>query len=134
MDTVLYLELPRTAFVSRRTYPVRRRGMDWDEFFNRLSEWSEAELLQAVEELEYFGPSDEVCEAVCRMPSFHLENLLYHRALQQGVCFRKEELAEMGHLPQRQRGAIGKLLDSLMDRWNYYRGGDDWADWEVVRE
>lgn len=132
---VLCLDAPRAGvFGSRPADTRRQRGMGWDDFFCGFSQWTGEELLHLIGELECFGPSDEVCEAVCRMPNFHLENLLYHRALQCGVRFRREELAEMGHLPQRERGTTGKWLAAIADRWNYYRGGDDWEDWEVVRE
>lgn len=121
--------------------PARRSLWDsgegklcWDDFFRRFARWGKEELAARIDGLEHFGDSDEVCEAICRMPTFQLENALYHRALKCGVRFRREELAQMGHLPEKPRGTAGKWFNAILDRLLYYRGGDDWEEWEVVWE
>lgn len=110
--------------------------MTWETFYCGFAHWSREELERRVDNLTHFGDADEVCEAICRMPTPELEDRLYRKALCCGVRFCREELREMGHLPQRNAGffrAVWMLLEVLADKLTYYRGeGRETLDFDIA--
>ena len=70
--------------------------MEWDDFYNACTDWDEALCARRIQKLTKFGPSSEVCEAIQRMPSAALEDMLYKKAVAAGVRFTREEKEEMG--------------------------------------
>lgn len=97
------------------------QNISWEIFFDAFSRWPEEKLQRMIPRICDFGDSDEVCEAVCRMPTFALSERLYHRAVCHGVRFSREERLQMGHSP-RMRSATGlrAWLEIAIHRWKYY--------------
>ena len=109
--------------------------MTWDAFFCNFSRMSQEELRRRVGNLTDFGDADEVCEAICRMPTWELEDQLYRKAVAWGVRFSRAELGEMGRLPERSGfvRAVWMLLEVLTDKLSYYRGeGIEDLDFDIA--
>ena len=73
-------------------------NMDWDDFYNSWSDWSDEILLRRIGKLKKFGPPDEVAEVILNTPTVETWDLLYEKAVASGVRFTNEQLEEMGEL------------------------------------
>ena len=71
-------------------------NMDWDDFYNCWSNWSDEVLARRIGKLTNFGPADEVEEAIINMPTTETWDALFDRAIAHGVRFTPEHLEEMG--------------------------------------
>lgn len=73
-------------------------NMDWDDFYNCWSDWSDEILLRRIGKLKEFGSPDEVAEVILNTPTVETWDLLYEKAVASGVRFTNEQLEEMGEL------------------------------------
>ena len=95
-------------------------GIGWEEFFSAFRRWAPEKQARMIRRLTQFGPADEVCEAVCRMPTFCLADQLYHRAVCRGVRFNREDLEQMGYGASKEPVGFARLLEGVKKWWNYY--------------
>ncbi len=78
--------------------PIDENNLDWETFYENWGDWSNDDLKRRITKLKSFGSAEEVCEVIFCLPNSTFEDMLYEKAISNGVKFSRSQKEDMGRL------------------------------------
>lgn len=92
----LYHELADYSGFDADTPDIDENDLSWDDFFCFFPDWSVENTIRRINKLKNIGPADEVSDAIEFMKDKDCREILYKRAIKEGIRFDHEQLEAMG--------------------------------------